>query len=427
MEKLPPEIRYQIWEGLAEEVPLFGHSWSSFGYFPIGDRESRKRAASTTYRRGILTASRKISREISPLFYRKVCIIVAHPNQTLHWLQTISPRNSACIRHLVIRYHSLLLDYNDKQYGEDRISAWSAALQCMPALVTLTFDFNDRDTKSRKATPDKYIIANDTIILSELAKSALAWLELRNFYDRSSLASFQYRPQRAPPGPCEGRQQRFNHALIAIDEDVPWPLQRFFAKRLDTHYTSLDLPVTGLPPEFFPQAGYELMNTYAFNEDKTEQVSVTLTYQKLPRRSIRATLDDLEFVMSGLPIKYLRLGCRHFDSRCLDLISTLANQTITLDLSFTDPDPEQVVKYLDQARLRCPALYTVAIAVSPLHDRDPNDPEHEDFFNRKAVGKEVAARWKPFWDKIDEMVASGVKVWEGEVRSVFLNWDTMPI
>ena len=120
--------------------------------------------------------------------------------------------------------------------------------------------------------------------------------------------------------------------------------------------------------------------------------------------------------MTGLPMKYLRLGCRHIDSKALFQIPDLAEELVSLDLAFTDPDPDQVVMYLSHVQTRCPALYTLAIAVSPLHDRDRDDPKPEKFFNRKSVSAEVAAKWKPFWDKVDDMNASGIKVWEGEVR-----------
>lgn len=286
----------------------------------------------------------------------------------------------------------------------------------MPTLLSLTFDFREHNISTRSAPADEHIFTNDTVILNELANSALAWSKVRRPSDRPSVMSFQYLPQRAPSGSHEGRQQQFNHALIALDEEVPWPLQRFFAERLDPNHISLDLPVTGLPSEFFTQANYKLRNTYAFHEDKSEQISVVLMYQRLPRRPTRTTLNDLQFIMTGLSIRYLRLGCRHIDSRCLNLIPTLADQILTLDLAFTDPNPERVVSNLDHVLLRCPALYTVAIAISPLHDRDPNDPKPEKFFKRNSVSMEVAAKWKPFWDKVDEMNASGVKVWEGEVR-----------
>ena len=331
VDKLPLELRLQIWEHVVEEKKAFGNSWSSVGYFSEEKQSTSQKFLSKTGRQSILRTSRQIFNEISPLFYHKVCIVIAYSGQTLRWLQQISPRNTACIRHLVIRYHSLLLDYNDEKLVRVRRSAWDAALRCMPALLSLTFDFNEHNDMSRRATPDKYIVANDTVILNELAKSALAWSRIRKPLDNSSIMNFRYRPQRTPSVSIEGRQQQFNHALIALDEDIPSPLQRFFAKRLHTDHDSLDLPVTGLPSGFFAQADYELTNTYAFNGDKAEQVSVVLTYQRLPRRPMKATLHDLEFVLTGLPIKYLRLGSRHIDSSCLQLIPALADQIVTLE------------------------------------------------------------------------------------------------
>lgn len=417
--KLPLEIRLQIWQNVAEETERFGHSWSSCGSFALDKPKPSKKAS--TRRRGILTANRQIHEEISPLFYEKVCIAVPHPNQVLRWVQTISPRNSACIRHLVIKYHALLLNFHGQKHVDERGLAWTAALRCMPNLLSLTFDFNeDHGMSTKRAEPDATIFVNDTLILLELAKSALAWSKIQGLTTTQKTIDFKYHPQRNPPEPYDGHggdvHREFNHAVIAIDEEVPFPLQRFFAKHLETNYTCLDFPVTGLPPSFFQTENLELVNTFALNNDKTKQVSVVLTYHKGPRRLVTTTSQDLNFVMTGLPIKYMRLGCRHIDSKGLYQIPNLTEDLVSLDLAFTDPDPDQVVMYLNHVQTRCPALYTLAIAVSPLHDRDPDDPKPEKFFNRKSVSAEVAAKWKPFWDKVDDMNASGTKVWEGEVR-----------
>ena len=419
LHKIPLEIRLQIWEHVAEKTERFGHFWSSCGSF--AQNEPKSNQSPTHHWRGILTANRQIHQEISPHFYERVCVTVPHSNQVLRWVQTISPRNSACIRHLVIQYHLLLLRYHEQNRVDERELAWTAALRCMPNLLSLTFDFNESHREiTRRAIPDANSFVNDTILLFELAKSALAWSKIQGLTTTQRTIDFQYYPQRNPPDPYEGQgevaDRRFNHAVIAIDEEVPFPLQRFFAKHLETNYTYLDFPVTGLPPSFFHTQGLELINTFALNKDQMSRVSVVLTYQKGPRRQVCTTSQDLNFVLTGLPIKYLRLGCRYIDSKDLYQIPNLIEDLVSLDLAFTDPDPTEVVMYLNHIQARCPKLYTLAIAVSPLHDRDPDDPKPEKFFNRKSVSAEMAATWKPFWDKMDEMNAGGTRVWEGEVR-----------
>ena len=419
LHKIPLEIRLQIWENVAGKTECFGHFWSSCGLFAQDKPKSNRNP--THHLRGILTANRQIHMEISPFFYERVCVTVPHPDQVLRWIQTISPRNSACIRHLVIKYHSLLLNSHEQSRVDERELAWTAALRCMPNLLSLIFDFDEnREMTTKRSAPDATMFVNDTILLLELAKSAVAWSKIQGLTTTQKTIDFQYYPQRNPPDQHEGHgeiaQRQYNHAVIAIDEEVPFPLQRFFAKHLQTNYTFLDLPVTGLPPSFFQMQGLELTNTFALNNDKTRRVSVVLTYQKGRRRQTTTTSQDLDFVLTGLPIKYLRLGCRHIDSKGLYQIPKLTEELVSLDLAFTDPDPNEIVMYLNHVQARCPKLYTLAIAVSPLHDRNPDDPKPEKFFNRKSVSAEVAAKWKPFWDKMDEMNDGGTKVWEGEVR-----------
>ena len=64
----------------------------------------------------------------------------------------------------------------------------------------------------------------------------------------------------------------------------------------------------------------------------------------------------------------------------------------------------------------CRKLFTLAVAVSPLHDRDcaGEDKKREVFFDRRFVGADVREKWEPFWKALDEIRDSKVKVWEGE-------------
>ncbi len=55
---------------------------------------------------------------------------------------------------------------------------------------------------------------------------------------------------------------------------------------------------------------------------------------------------------------------------------SLAMQVQTLDVAFTDSDPEHLATNLQTMRGPCKKLSTLAIAASPLHDRDAlNDSE----------------------------------------------------
>lgn len=117
-------------------------------------------------------------------------------------------------------------------------------------------------------------------------------------------------------------------------------------------------------------------------------------------------------MLDQLPqLLYLRVGCRNIDS---NFLLYLPRSIRTLDIAFTDTDPEQIANRLKFMRERCKSLFTVAIAVSPLHDRELLDGEEELFFDRQSVSEEIEEAWEPFWSALDELKASGLKVWEGE-------------
>lgn len=83
------------------------------------------------------------------------------------------------------------------------------------------------------------------------------------------------------------------------------------------------------------------------------------------------------------------------------------------DVAVTDLDPQHLATNLQTVRGRCKKLFTLAIALSPLHDGDAlYDSEHGSF-NRKFVSKDVLQLWEPFWTPLEHLKSSFVRVWEG--------------
>ena len=60
--------------------------------------------------------------EVTLFLDEAVCVSVVHPFQVVCWLSSTGARDSSCIRHLVIRFTSLLLKYNKEKYVKDRMS-----------------------------------------------------------------------------------------------------------------------------------------------------------------------------------------------------------------------------------------------------------------------------------------------------------------
>ena len=85
----------------------------------------------------------------------------------------------------------------------------------------------------------------------------------------------------------------------------------------------------------------------------------------------------------------------------------------TLDVAFTDTNPELIASRIRTMHERCTRLFTFAIAVSPLHDRELSD-QTEKFFNRQSMSKDILKGWAPFWDVLESLKNSGMNLWEGE-------------
>lgn len=403
---LPRELRDQIWAHASQRE----HTWSSYGFADYTKlAHSDANALQSVPSHAILQACRRICHEVTPFLYETVCVSVVHPNQVIRWLGSIGPRNSSCICHLVIRFTSLLLKYNEEKYVEDRMSAWAAVLRSLPKLLSLTFDFEqDPNVSMIWGTFDdnmleREMLVNDTVVGDEIAASAAAWTNLLKPSLSRKAEAWEYQPNL--------NERPVTHAFIAMDEAIPPLLLQYFQKLLQLmSNSSFERNVTGLPMKFFEDSGFYLARTYAFNEDP-EKLSFALSFGK-QRRNLSSPLTTLRVMLNQLPhLLYLRVGCRNIDS---SFMAFLPMQIQTLDAAFTDLNPQHLATNLQIMRERCEKLFTVAIAVSPLHDRDTLDDGEDRVFNRNSISKDVLQLWEPFWTSLDHLKSTGVRVWEGE-------------
>ena len=398
---LPRELRDHIWAYACERDV----KWSSFGY--SGSRRSSRPIVidpSWWSPYDYMKVCRLACNEITPILYRTVCVNVDHPNQVVRWLGQIGARNSACIRHLVIRFTCLLLKYNEENYVKDRILAWDAVLRALPKILSLTFDFEpDSEVSMDWAAPDNDMLAHDPVVGDELAISAAAWAKKLQPSLGSEAQKWEYEPELS--------DRPITHAVLAMDEAIPPLLLAYIAKILElTSNSSLEQNVTGLPAGFFKESGFYLARTYSFNENP-EKPSIALSFRRQsPIPS--SPSSSLCIMLSQLPhLLYLRVGCRNIDSTFILHLPPLIR---TLDVAFTDTNPELIASRIQTMRERCKMLFTLAIAISPLHDRELLDKTEEKFFNRQSMSKEILKEWAPFWDVLDALKNGGMNVWEGE-------------
>lgn len=412
---LPRELRDQIWVYACKR----DMTWSSYGFGGSRKRPAPSKSTSWTFDETalditnsesgtphcLLRVCRRACEEITPILYRICCVSVVHPNQVIRWLGLIGARNSSCIRHLVIRFTSLLLKYNEEKYVKDRMLAWDCALQAIPKLVSLTFDF-ERDPKVSMiwATLDDEMLAYDPVVGNELAISATAWAKKLQPSLPSKDQNWEYQPNIS--------RRPVTHAVMAMDEAIPPLLLQYFSKLLElSSKTSLEQSVTGLPVYFFDESGFYLARTYSFNE-APENPSIAMSFGRRSQ-SPSSPISNLRIMLGQLPhLLYLRIGCRNIDSSFLVHIS---RSILTLDVAFTETHPGRLASHLRTMRQRCKCLFTLAIAVSPLHDREllPNS-EEEVFFDKACVSKQTAKEWEPFCNALEELKTGGVRVWEGE-------------
>lgn len=400
---LPRELRDDIWEKacLSEFPPNV----------VINQNQSAPTSSYTPPHR-LLRTNRQIYHEATPYVYETTVVKLSHPYEALRWIHSIGTRNSACIRHLVLKFTSL--SFENSKDKHDALQIWSASLQLLPHLQSLTFNYEPREDgdDSRLEPPEERPVPTPSSPCAEVATlPEPETLKLQN--------SRSYDPEMRDLRP-DFRFRSITHAVLAIHEPMPSILVLYFAKLLKlSSASSLEQNITCLPTDFLAGRGFYPTRTYALTQGPP---SIVFTYRKLaapPQWPMRSS-PKLDVLLSQLPqLSYLRLGCRHVDS---SILAAIPAGIKTLDIAFTDPDPVQVADNLRKMRARCEQLFTLTIAVSPLHDESPtpsdDDEEEMESFEsadaREQQLAEQAERWEPFWDALNHVQNTGVRVWEGE-------------
>ena len=350
----------------------------------------------------LLRTNRQVCSELPPFLYKNVIVHLLYPRQILRWVHKIGNYNSSCIRYLTIKFPALVPDARTFQYGTTE-DIWAASLDAMYGLDTLIYYFDpskhyteqclglDEDHPCRFTTYEKAMEKTGARYPITSPRNDGCGLDILE-----SLSTAHSRP--------------ITHAMLAIDEPIPEINMVTFMKLFSMkRSTSLQQNIHGLPPELFNKFGLELVRTYTMIEDPNQQ-SLALTYRR-HQSSYLAQPPNLRSIFSNLPrLKYLRLGCPNVDSAFL---TELPPAVQTVDISFRDPSPERIARNLKHMRQRCQDLFTLAIAVSPLHDlvAMPDGGRQIDQLSRGEVG---LSDWEPFWDALKHIQATGVKVWEGE-------------
>ena len=389
---LPRELRDQIWAYTCHRE----HTWSSYGLAAsISASPSDANAFQSVSFPAILQTSRRVCCEVTPFLYETIYVSVVHPSQVTRWLGSIGPTNCSCIRHLVIRFTSLLLNYNQGNYVRDRMSAWDATLRSLPKLLSLTFDFElDPRVSMIWGTFDdsmleKEMLVNDTIVGDEIVASATAWTNLLH-------------PTKVQA--CENQSKSndrpVRHAFVATDEAIPPLLLQYFQTLLRVMSKStFEQKVTGFPIKSFADSAYYLARTYVSN-DSPENPSFGLSFGKR-QRNPSSPLTTLRVMLNQLPhLLYLRVRGRNIDS---SFMTCLPTQVQTLDVAFMDLNPHHLATNLQIMRGRCERLFTLAIAVSPLHDRNALGHSVDKVFSRKSISKHMLDFWGPFWEELEHL------------------------
>ncbi|KAL9592309.1 MAG: hypothetical protein Q9179_006848 [Wetmoreana sp. 5 TL-2023] len=378
----------------------------------------------------ILRTNKQIRQELAPYLYNTVVFHLQRPYQALQWIHTIGLQNSSCIRRLVLTFSSI----EAKVPGDDAADIWSSAFGCLPNLETLIYEYDPAKNDRYDSTNP---IERHPALCSQFDEALSLNPKARNngpskYDDKdgilSSFSEFKRRP--------------ITHAVLAIDDTIPEILVVPFGKILQINTTNLPLEqnITGLPRGFLHDHHLHLCRTYLLTE-APQRPSVTLTYRCKPMTSSSSisppTTDThhllpppyLPVMLALLPhLLYLRLGCPSTNS---NFLSYLPGTLQTLDVGFTDHDPERVAKNLRILHARCNQLFTFAIVVSPLHDNNdlpdggrrvqssdiPEEEEEDGGHGEGLVGDGDSGKrreWIPFWKALREIQATGVRVWEGE-------------
>ena len=403
---LPTELRNLIWDYLnPDQQCTYGVS-----AFLRPNFEARYQ---NPYLNLTLTCH-QLNTELTPLLYQSVILECFSPGDFLHWVAQTGIGRSSMIASLVLKTRSL--PSAGKHVSELYETAWGFALLSLPKLRALTVHFEYEDNLPAAITESPPVETPQ--LLQRLSELALQSCETESDQE-AALPSpmWSYRPS------MEARP--YTHGVFALNERMPLVLNyhwnkstrftrntaRFPTTEVFTH-ESMEENLTGLEPHFFERNSLCLTNTCAFSENN-EYPNVHLTFTRQPKQRIPA-IDYINVMLQRLPtLQYLRIGSCELDSSFLREIPTNVN---TLDVAFTDNEPRRIAENIIAMRLRLWNLFTLAIEVSPLHDRKPADEDDtaEHFFDRIFVSNDVQERWAPFWKALDDVKASRVKVWEGE-------------
>ncbi|KAL8746575.1 MAG: hypothetical protein Q9190_001419 [Brigantiaea leucoxantha] len=387
--ELPSELRENIWAHLVHH-----HSES---FYPYSAFE-------------LLRTSKQFRKELAPYLYHRIVFHLHRPYQALHWIYRIGSFNGSCVHSLVLRFSSI----QDSQSRDNASDIWAASLQCLPNLKRLAYEYDpfQKYNCCRSARLDDHPV---------LKKSFLDYLPM--FISPNSVKSnTRYihvhtdNDENIFPVDWQLRKRPITHAILAIDEPMPEVLILPYKKHLHLDPTvSLEQNLTGCFPSVFQERNLHPSHTFAFVETP-EKPFISLAYTKstssytdksnqsvLPVPGFRHILNNL------LQLIYLRIGCPSVDSSILDFVPSTIQ---TLDVAITDPDPTRVASNISALRPRCNHLFTLAIAVSPLHD-DDQLPYGGRQIDQSTVVDE-SSEWEPFWQALKAIQASGVRVWEGE-------------
>ena len=397
---LPRELRDDIWDQACHVA---------FPPGPINNQNSAHPARSSSHR--LLRVNRQIYHEATPYVYETTVVNLAHPHEALPWIRSIGSRNSACIRHLVLKFNSLGAEPTKTK--DEVLAAWSASLQFLPNLQALTFNYTPvRESKEEAPQRDPKESTLPSPVTSPTTSST-ARTELATLPEPESLNL-----QRSRSEDLEWRDfqpdfrfQSITHAVLAIQEPMPSMLVLYFAKLLKlSSARTLEHNITCLPTDFLASQGFYPTRTYALTDGPP---SIVFTYRKMnaPLQWPTTSASNLNLMLSQLPqLTYLRLGCRQVDS---SVLLAMPRGIQTLDIAFTDPNPLQVAINLRKMRARCDKLFTLTIAVYPLHDV-PTHKEGESLAEEVARLDDEAQYWEPFWEALGHLQSTGVRIWEGE-------------
>ncbi|KAL8840002.1 MAG: hypothetical protein Q9170_001544 [Blastenia crenularia] len=353
----------------------------------------------------LLRINKQFRQELAPYLYETVVFRVQRPYQALLWIHTIGHFNSSCISRLALKFSSIEADIP----CDDASDIWSSFLTSLPRLETLSYEYDPAKLYKQHSTnpiedhPALSSRFDQVLSLNPKARRGSS----RHDHEDGVLSS-----------DSKLKDRPITHAVLAIDDTIPEILVLPFRSLLQINANKpLEQNITGLPPGFLAEHDLHPCRTYLFVEDP-QRPSVTLTYRKskvaFVHPSKKLPTPNLPVIFSNLPrLVYCRLGCPTANS---DFLTYIPKTLQTLDVAFTDPDPDRVAANLHTLHQRCEQLFCLAIAVSPLHDNTdlPDGGRQIKEGTPESKEEDLKKEWMPFWKALRDIQATGVRVWEGE-------------